>query len=293
MPETIAPPFAYFGGKQRMADDIVSLFPEHGHYVEPFGGGLSVLLAKPMSRMETVNDLDGDLMHFWRMLRERPEDLARACALTPHSRAEHALSRDRDVPDDIERARRVWVALTQGRGGQLVRTGWRHYVAPGGTSMGMPGYLAGYVERMAAAAARLQHVSLECRPALEVIEHYGRDRDTLLYVDPPYLGATRGSSHSYRHEMRKPDEHIDLANALSAAVATVILSGYSSPLYDDLYSGWHHVRLAAFTGQGNHSPNGKGQRVEVLWSNRPLAAPETLFDTLTHESADPSSGGVS
>ena len=90
---------------------------------------------------------------------------------------------------------------------------------------------------------------------------------TLLYVDPPYLGATRGSSHSYRHEMRNPDEHIDLANALSAAAATVILSGYSSPLYDDLYSEWHQVRLAAFTGQGNHSPNGKGQRVEVLWCN--------------------------
>lgn len=278
---TITPPFAYFGGKQRMAEDIVALFPEHGHYVEPFGGGLSVLLAKPVSRMETVNDLDGDLMHFWRMLRERPDELARACALTPHSRAEHAQSRDRDGLDDIERARRVWVALTQGRGGQLVRTGWRHYVAPGGTSKGMPGYIDAYVDRMARAAERLHHVSLECRPANEVIAHYGGDRDALLYVDPPYLGATRGHAHSYRHEMRNPDEHIDLAAALNDCAATVILSGYSSPLYESLYEGWHQVRFAAFTGQGNHSPNGKGQRVEVLWSNRPLSQAETLFDIPT------------
>ena len=278
MSDVIAPPFAYFGGKQRMADAIVALFPEHGHYVEPFAGGLSVLLAKRMSRMETVNDLDGDLMHFWRILRDRPDDLARACALTPHSRAEHSLSREREVQDDIERARRVWVALTQGRGGQLVRTGWRHYVAPGGTSMGMPGYLAGYVDRMAAAAARIQHVSLECRPALEVIATYGRDADTLLYVDPPYLGTTRGHAHSYRHEMRSPDEHSDLAEALLECAATVILSGYASPLYEELYAGWHQVQIAAFTGQGNHSPNGKGQRTEVVWSNRPIAAAATLLD---------------
>lgn len=278
--DIISPPFAYFGGKQRMAEDIVTLFPEHGHYVEPFGGGLSVLLAKPPSRMETVNDLDGDLMHFWRMLRERPSDLARACALTPHSRAEHALSRDRDVPDDIERARRIWVALTQGRGGQLVRTGWRHYVAAGGTSKGMPGYIDAYVDRMARAAERLHHVSLECRPAVEVVEHYGRDHDTLLYVDPPYLGSTRGHAHSYRHEMRKPSEHEELAEALHGVTGTVILSGYASPLYDRLYADWHQVHIAAFTGQGNHSPTGKGSRTEVLWSNHPLSAAVSLLDGL-------------
>jgi DNA adenine methylase len=113
---TPRPPFPYFGGKQRIAERIVSLFPEHGHYVEPYCGGLSVLMAKPPAMLETVNDIDGDIMTFWRVLRERPDEMERACALTPHSRAESLLSKDRDGLDDIERARRVWVALTQHRG---------------------------------------------------------------------------------------------------------------------------------------------------------------------------------
>ncbi len=70
-----APPMAYFGGKTRLAARIVELLPPHEHYVEPFAGSLAVLLAKPLSRMETVNDLDGDIMTFWRVLRDRPEEL--------------------------------------------------------------------------------------------------------------------------------------------------------------------------------------------------------------------------
>lgn len=266
------PPAPYFGGKQRIAERIVAKLPAHEHYVEPFAGGLSVLLAKAPSPLETVNDLDGDLMTFWRVLRDHPEEFIAKCALTPHSRAEHASSRDRDGMDDMERARRVWVALTQGRGGQLQRTGWRYYVKPAGTSIGMPGYLAGYVNRMPAAAARLAHVSLECRPAHDVIEQYGADPDTLLYVDPPYLGGTRGTSNSYRHEMKSEQDHRDLAAGLDACVATVILSGYPDPLYDELYGGWHTLDIDAWTGQGNHSrQSARGARTERLWSNRPLS----------------------
>lgn len=267
---SIAPPVPYFGGKQRIAQRIVDLLPSHEHYVEPYCGGLSILAAKKPSPLETVNDLDGDVMHFWRILRDRPLDLARVCALTPHSRAEHQLSRTRDVPDDLERARRIWVALTQGRAGQLTSTGWRFYIDPAGTSMGMPGYLAGYVDRMAAMAERLHHVSLECRPALDVIEAYGANARTLLYVDPPYLGSTRpGSASSYRQEMKGADDHAALAEALANVKASVVLSGYPSPLYDDLYAGWHRTDLATWTGQGNAGSR-DGARTEVLWSNVPL-----------------------
>lgn len=273
---TIAPPVPYFGGKQRIAQRVADLLPRHRHYVEPFAGGLSVLAAKTPSPLETVNDLDGDVMLFWRVLRDRPVELARVCALTPHSRAEHALSRDRAEGDDLERARRVWVALTQGRAGQLTRTGWRYYIDPAGTSLGMPGYLDGYVERMAAMAARLHNVSLECRPALDVVTAYGANADTLLYVDPPYLGETRpGATNGYRHEMKSPEEHAELADALLSAQASVVLSGYPSLLYDDLYAGWHRMDLATWTGQGNQGPR-SGARTEVLWSNRPLDAHPTL-----------------
>ena len=118
------PPFAYYGGKTTIAARIASLLPEHRHYVEPFAGSLAVLLAKTPAGFETVNDLDGNLMTFWCVLRDQPDELARVCALTPHSRAEHQAAYDLDAVDDLERARRVWVCLTQGRGNTLRRTGW-------------------------------------------------------------------------------------------------------------------------------------------------------------------------
>lgn len=272
----LKPPFAYFGGKTSLAPRITALLPPHRHYVEPFAGSLAVLLAKPRSRMETVNDLDRSLVTFWRVLRERPADLARACALTPHSRSEWESCADLDAGDELEQARRVWVRLSQGRSGRFYRAGWRHYVDPGGVGTAFPSYLDGYVERMAAAAERLHHVTLECRPALELIDRYGAHQDVLLYVDPPYLGSTRANDRSYRHEMLADEEHRGLAAALRRCTAAVVLSGYGSPLYDqELYPDWHRQTFVAGTGQG---PDGSGRsnRTEVVWSNRPLGL--SLFD---------------
>jgi DNA adenine methylase len=261
------PPVPYFGGKMRLAADMARLMPPHGHYVEPFAGSLAVLLAKPRVPHETVNDIDGDLMTFWRVLRDQPDDLARACALTPHSRAEHAASQT-PAPGplpDLERARRVFVELTQGRAALRTRTGWRHYQDPGGTSCGMPGYLDGYARRIHPAAERLAGVSLECRPALDLVAAYGRHPDVLLYLDPPYLPATR-SDGSYTHELSAAD-HGDLIDACLAARSAVMLSGYPSPLYDDALRGWDRVEIATNTGQGGTW----SARTEVVWCNRPMS----------------------
>jgi DNA adenine methylase len=274
------PPITYAGGKMTLGAKIADLFPPHGHYVEPYCGSLAVLLAKPPSAMETVNDLDSALMTFWRVLRDRPADLERACALTPHSIAEFRAAEDVDGPtDELEVARRVWVRFTQGRAGRLKHTGWRHYVDPAGSTHGMPDYLDGYVGRMAAATARLHQVSLECRPALEVVEWYGRSPDVLLYVDPPYLGTTRASA-AYRHEMTSEADHRALAEALHAAKASVVLSGYPSPLYDELYPGWHHAEFASGTGQNAET---WANRTEVIWSNRPF--PVAQMDLFTEEAS--------
>ena len=261
------PPVPYFGGKQTIAPWIVSLLPDHDHYVEPYCGGLSVLLAKPTSKIETVNDLDGQLMTFWRVLRDQPADLIRACALTPHSRAELLTARE-DADTDLETARRVWVRLTQSQGGALRKAGWRFYINPDGTNISMPGNLTAYVDRMAIVAERLHRVSLESMPALDLIAKYGAQPKALLYVDPPYLGEARANGSRYRHEMKHPDEHRELAAALTNCKAAVVLSGYHSPLYDELFDGWHHYEQATATG------NGKGDkgRTEVLWSNRRLGS---------------------
>lgn len=268
------PPIGYYGSKATVAGRIAALLPPHRHYVEPYAGSLAVLLAKPPAKLETVNDLDRELVTFWRVLRDRPDDLRRAVDFTPHARAEHEQAYE-PAADELEIARRVWVRLTQGRSGTLRRTGWRYYVDPAGTSISMPAYLEAYRGRLPATARRLMSVALECRPALEIVAKYGQHPDALLYVDPPYLRSVRGGTN-YRHEMPADRDHQELAAALLEARAAVVLSGYASPLYDDLYGAWDRVEIATGTGQGGSYE----RRVEVLWSNRPLATARQgdLFD---------------
>ena len=260
-------PFVWFGGKRRVAPEVWAALGDVPNYIEPFAGSLAVLLAKKPADMETVNDLDEDLINFWQVLRDHPTELITAAFLTPHSRLEHQRSFE-PTEDPLERARRTWVSLSQNRGGGLTRSGWRFYRDPAGSASSFPDYLDGYVQRMPPAVHRLRSVSLESRPALEVIADYGQHPKVCLYVDPPYLGSTR-NSRKYRHEMADEPAHRELAEALRRCAAAVVLSGYPSPLYEDLYEGWHRHEMAAWTALGLHA-GGDGNRTEVLWSNRPF-----------------------
>ena len=262
----------YFGAKTRLASRIVQLLPAHRSYIEPFAGSMAVLMAKPRATgIEVANDIDQDVMTFWRVLRDQPDELGRVCALTPHSRAEYAASwpLPPGLPD-LERARRVWVKLSQSRGGQLTNTGWRYRTRAQGAAI--PSIMASYVERFGRAVERLCGVTLECRPALEVIDAYGREPGNLLYVDPPYLGQTR-MRHAYQHEMQNEEEHRALVEALHRCQATVVLSGYPSALYDELYPGWATAEFVAYTGRGAAS-TGSNRRTEVLWCNRQFDHPQ-------------------
>ena len=271
--QVVKPPFAYYGGKTTLAPVIAGLLPAHEHYVEPFAGSLAVLLAKKPSRAETVNDLDDDLVTFWRVLRDRPEDLERVCALTPHSRSEFETSKDLAC-SNLERARRVWVRLTQSRSQSMKPTGWKFAKNP----LSRTGDLSYFVNRIEPCAARLSTVSIESRDALDVIRDYGSEPTACLYVDPPYLGSTRATN--YRVEMTADDAHVALADALNECKASVVLSGYDSPLYAELFDGWHRLDLKAPT-----TLSGATDRIEVLWSNRPLREPD-LFDQLDSMEAE-------
>lgn len=162
----------------------------------------------------------------------------------------------------------------------LRRTGWRFYRDATRRTGSMPWTLNAYVDRLWAATERLAGVSLENRPALRLIEDYGQHPNVLLYIDPPYLGSTRGWGNQYRHEMRGEAEHRELANALRGCAASVVLSGYRSALYDELYADWQHVGIPAYTGQGGCSGRSGGLRTEVVWSNRRIEA-EHLFSSTT------------
>lgn len=268
MARQIKPPFAYYGGKTTLAPQVASLLPPHEHYVEPFAGSLAVLLAKAPSRAETVNDLDGDLMTFWRVLRDQPAELERACALTPHSRDELAVAADLDIPGDLERARRTFVRLTQSRSHSMKQTGWWYGRDATGRQPPVE-HVHTLASRLMECAGRLATVSLESRDALDVMRDYGSEPSVCLYLDPPYLGSTRATN--YRHEMLTDEAHTEFAEAVNACTAKVVISGYDSPLYAELFPGWHVTRM-----KGAPTLSGKTDRTEVLWSNVPLGQQSAL-----------------
>ena len=267
MTAPLKPPMVYLGAKTSIAAKIVALLPEHTHYVEPFAGSLAVLLAKPPSVAETVSDIDHDLMAFWEALRDHPDELERACALTPHSRAEYYRSLEpTDGLATVERARRVWVRITQGSSRTLRHGGmWARYVSYGPRAKPMGEQLNTLAERIRPAADRIANVSLDSRPALAMITKYGRGEDNLLYLDPPYVDTVT-SNNRYAHPMGSPEEHHELLTAALACRSAVAISGYPSDQYDTALAGWRRHEIPARTG-------GRGTRTrpatEILWVNRP------------------------
>lgn len=267
----VKPPFAYYGGKIGLARRLIELMPRHRTYLEPFAGSLALLFAKPRSTHEIVNDLDDAIITFFRVLREQPKDLERVCALTPYARTEYQLADldDRSV-DDLERARRFWVrvhqsfARTAGR-----RSGWS--ITKGQNQSHAHG-AATHVKRFAACAARLQSVAIENCDAVELIERMA-DAETLIYVDPPYLGATRvnPSTTDYRCDLIDEVGHKRVAEALHSTAAAVMLSGYPSPLYEELYGDWWSIDFPRMAHTSNAVAEARASKVERVWSNRELA----------------------
>jgi DNA adenine methylase len=249
----------YPGSKWNIADWIIEHMPEHETYIEPFFGSGAVLFSKPRSSLETINDLDGEIVNLFRIIREKPNELAEAIRLTPHSREEYYLSYE-STEDELERARRLVVRLWQGRGGKTShRTGWRSMIEMNGPLPGKE-WLR-FPEKIASVAERLKGVQIENQPALQLLERYNRE-NVLIYADPPYILSTRTTS-SYKHEMTE-DEHVELLEALKNHSGPCLLSGYAHPIYDEQLKHWHREtkRVTAEAG---------ANREEVLWIN-PSAA---------------------
>lgn len=268
------PTLRYYGGKWLLAPWIISHFPEHRTYVEPFAGAASVLMRKDPSPAEILNDLDTEIVNFFRVLRDATlaAELARQVALTPFSREEFTAAYDSPPPggwDAVERARRLLVRCYQGHSAMSRvknRTGFRKTPFRGSGGQSVMADWANYPDSIGAFAARLRPVMLECRPAVQVIEEQD-DTRTLFYVDPPYPVSTRSGiswpsdlGRAYAHEMTD-DDHRELAATLRAVEGMVVLSGYPCALYDvELYPDWHRVTRPALA-------DGNRDREEVLWLN--------------------------
>ncbi|HEX5567691.1 MAG TPA: DNA adenine methylase [Streptomyces sp.] len=274
----LKPPFPYYGAKGRMASRIVDLIPEHRVYVEPFAGSAAVLFAKAPSPVEIINDLDSNVVTFFRALRDREDELVRALRFTPYAREEFAAADlAEDGLDDVERARRFFIRTTQGHNaaGSGGRAGWsngiraRHTDATGTTNL---------VDRLYQIADRLRAVVVEHRDAREVIAAHDAP-DTVFYLDPPYLSGTRQCGRDYAHEADSEDFHRALAAAIRGVQGTVLLSGYPSPLYEELYAGWDRLEVAVHRAATNSRGRTDVPRgIEVIWSNRPMNRQVSLFE---------------
>jgi DNA adenine methylase len=248
------PALRYYGGKWKIAPWVISHFPAHINYVEPCGGAASVLLQKPVSPLETFNDIDGRVVNFFRVLRECPDELIRQIRLTPWSRAEFEGARQA-AADPVEMARR-WFVLC-----------WQSISKPGGSWRVMYDYSARSrsapmdgveIDHLYQVAERLKLVQVECRDALQVIELYDGP-EALIYFDPPYLKSTRASSNKYAHEVDDAF-HREAAALLRVAKGYVVVSGYASPLYAEIYEAYGWVRRDSRSVATNGS-----KRVESVW----------------------------
>lgn len=270
--------FGWYGGKFSHLDWLLPLLPACHHYCEPFAGSAAVLLNRETSPVETYNDIDGEVVNFFRVLRDEHEALIRAIALTPFSREEYhqAIYEGSENISAVERARRFYVRARQTRTGLAQTASLGRWANCKNTSRaGMSGVVSrwlGGVQALDSIAERLLRVQIENRPAVDVIRLYDSP-DTLFYCDPPYLHATRGDAKAYGFEMDEA-QHRELARTLNACQGKVAVSGYEHPLMDELFEPdrWCKTRGADKT---IHST--KGSRVEVLWTNYNPRPQQELF----------------
>lgn len=272
------PLLRYHGGKWRIAPWIIAHFPPHLCYVEPFGGAASVLLRKSPSRVEVYNDLDGEVVNLFRVLRDpkKAEQLRRAVTLTPFSREEFD-GAYKPARTCVERARRLIIRSFQGVGANAVqsqsRSGWRCRTA----RYARAGYdqdWANWPAEIPIFAERLRMVQIENRPAADLFEIHDWP-DTLWYIDPPYLKTTRSRDHRsvYRHEMTD-DDHRELCRRIRDLKGLVVASAYPNSAYqEELEShGWLTVTTST-RAQTNAA------RVEALYISPRTAdrIQQTLF----------------
>lgn len=254
----------YPGSKWSYADWILSLFPPHKIYLEPFFGSGACFFRKKPSRRETINDIDEIVVNFFNICRERPEELARLIYLTPYARAEyeaiqeeHAGENIKLSGDNLEDARRFAIRCSQSFGSKLAdRAGWK-------TNRDSKGPIAPKVwgrmpQTVIQVAERLRDAQIECKPATELIKDYNF-ADCLIYADPPYLGDTRGG-RLYRKEMMGKQEHVELLHILKKHKGSVIISGYENELYNATLQGWHKEQKLGYS-------DGASLRIETLWMN--------------------------
>lgn len=258
----------YPGSKWSLAPWIISMFPKHRSYLEPFFGSGAVLFNKPRSGIETVNDLDNNVVNLFECIRENPERLAAMVYMTPYSREVYERAYQETSGDKYEKAFNFFIKLNMGHGFRTngEKVGWKNDVQGRERAYAAMGWCS-LPERIMQTAERLRGVQIENMPAVELIKRFNYE-NVLIYCDPPYVLETRHGKQ-YRCEMQDK-EHDELLKTLLEHKGAVIISGYDTELYQDMLRGWTRLEHEAQTQTG-------GKREEVIWLNYEPAGMQMSF----------------
>lgn len=247
----------YPGSKWNLASRIVAMLPEHKSYLEPYFGSGAVLFTKSPSAIETVNDLNDDVVNLFEIIRSRPDDLATRLFLTPYARKVYDDAFENSPADKLDRAVQFIIKSTMSHGFRVKeKSGWKNDINGRERAYAVKHWndLPEIVQEM---ALRMKEVQIESRPAVDLIQRFDRP-DVCMYVDPPYVLSTR-TGKQYSHEMTDED-HVDLLDTLNRSQAKILLSGYDSPLYNERLHNWERLEFPALAEKGL-------PRTEVLWLN--------------------------
>ena len=247
----------YPGAKHRLAKWINEYIPTHTVYLEPFFGSGAIFFYKNKSHIETINDLNDDVVNFFKVLRDKPNEFIDAIYFTPYSRTEYKESYICSEKDtDIEKARKFCVRCWQGFGcSNRYQNGFKS-----GQQTKSPNPARAFAklpETLQFAAQRLKNVQIENLPAVELLNRYDTE-DVFVYCDPPYVSDTR-KGYLYKHEMTN-EEHVELLNILKKHPGRILLSGYDNEIYNDILTGWKKAKQIT-------TAEGGVKRTEVLWMN--------------------------
>ncbi len=267
--------FNYFGGKFSHVDWIIKHLPKSKSYVEVFGGSGVVLLNKPKSKIETLNDLNNTVVNFFKVLRESPEELIRNIFLTPYSRNEYLLCyRNMNEGNELERARKFFVVVGQSFNGSYSRqTGWK--MSTKETRANLSGAVSRWLSKipnLVKVVERLKYVQISNYDFREVFEKFDSP-ETLFYCDPPYMHETRCNNNEYEFEMSNED-HVELLKLCLNAKGMIALSCYDN----EMYSSMLQDRFYKSEAKEKMINLYHSQKKEILWTNyNPTEHHEDLF----------------
>lgn len=272
--------FSYYGGKFSHLNWLLPLLPDDCQtFVDVFGGSGAVILNRKPSPVDVYNDIDGEVVNFFRVLRESPEELIGHLSLTPYARDEFVDALQRlDTDSDIEKARKFFVRIMQSvssQSGTKTQGNWSYAVTVSRRSMPMnvSKYLS-KVEGMMELVSRLRTMEIDNKPATDIIQRYDSP-NTLFYCDPPYMSESRVSGNVYQFDT-SDDLQGDLAACLNSVKGRVALSGYRGPLMDAMYGRWYRfdANPKITTGAVAEVGEKRSMRQESLWTNYPLPKQE-------------------